>query len=413
MPTLFREPWARNAAAITTGMFATFFGYSFFVPFLALYYQEFGLTPTESAAWAGFTGLAQGLGFAISAPLWGMLADRIGRKPMVVRAMFASSAGIAVIPFFDSPLAVLLLILGRGFLAGPGTASMALVSAQTPPRQLARVIGWLEGAQVLGLSIGLAIGAVMAALIGISNTFLAGGGLGLLGSVVVLVFVREDFQRPERYQPAVGQGLLQRLGGGLRQARATVNPTIMFSFLLMGGVWMSQQGAGYILPLRIQQLTDPGLVALYAGLIQSAFSVTTFLGVVLAARSGQRLGYRRTFFIGLILVMALYVPQGLSSSLPVIAATRTIQGLFTGLMMPLARALVSFASDPEDRGTVYGLSGVVGGLGTATGPLIISTILVGAIGIGPAIAMVAICFIPAFSSLIFRREIDAIAAAQR
>ena len=403
-------PWVRNAVAVVGGMFATFCGFSFFVPFLALHLQDLGLSPAESAAWVGYIGFVQGVGFATSAPLWGMLADRVGRKPMVVRAMAASSAGMLLLPVFDSALAVLLIILGRGLLAGPGTAAVALVSAVTPRDRLAMVLGWIDAAQVLGISLGLAAGGMLAATIGIQKTFVAGGCFGMLGALLVLLMAREDFVRPQKFQAPSGRNRLRRVGGALAQARATLNPTIVFAFLLSSGVWMSQQGTGYIMPLRVQEIASPDQVPLFTGLAASVFAATMFGGVLLASRLAGRWGYRQVLFAGLIGTTVLFLPQGLAGELWPFMLARALQGFCTGLVMPLGRALIAFASDRSDRGTVYGLSGVFGGVGTATGPLLFGTLLTTAIGVGPAFMLGALCFLPALLSLLRRHEINALAA---
>ncbi len=400
----------RNALAVVGGMFATFCGFSFFVPFLALHLQDLGLTPSESAAWAGYTGFAQGLAFAISAPLWGMLADRVGRKPMVVRAMAASSVGILLIPFFDSALAVLLIILGRGLLAGPGTAAVALVSAVTPRDRLAMVLGWIDAAQVLGISLGLAAGGLLAAVIGIQRTFVAGGCFGLLGALLVLLVAREQFVRPQKLRAPAGQGLVRRLGGGMAQARATLNPTIVFAFLLSMGLWMSQQGVGFIMPLRVQEFAEPERVALFTGLAASVFAAAMFGGVLVAARLARRCGYRQTLFVGIIGTALLFVPQGLSDELWPFLLARALQGFCAGLVAPLGRALIAFASDQADRGTVYGLSGLFAGTGTAFGPLLFGSVLTTTIGVGPAFVLGSVCFLPALVTLLRRNEINALAA---
>ena len=402
--------WLRNALAVVGGMFFTFSGFSFFVPFLALHLQDLGLSARESAQWAGYTGFVQGVGFAVSAPLWGMLADRIGRKPMVVRAMAASAIGLLLIPFVDSALAVLLIILIRGFVAGPGTAAVALVSAVTPRHRLAMVVGWIDAAQVLGVSFGLAAGGLLASAIGIQRTFIAGGCFGLLGALLVLLVARERFVRPQKLRAPAGQGLLRRLVGGMAQARATLNPTIIFAFLLSLGIWMSHQGIGLILPLRVQEIAKPDQVALYTGVAASIFAAAMFGGVLLAARLARICGYRQILFAAIIAVTVLFIPQGLTGELWPFLLARALQGFAAGLVMPLGRALIAFASDPADRGTVYGLSGAFSGFGTAIGPLLFGTLLTTTIGVGPAFVVGSLCLLPAFLALLRRGEINALAA---
>ncbi len=391
-------------------MFATYCGLSFFIPFLALHLQNLGLSPSESATWAGYTGFAQGLTFAVSAPFWGMLGDRIGRKPMAVRGIAFSALGILLIPFFDSALAVFLIISARGLLAGPGSPAIALVAAETPSNRLAMVVGWIDAAQVLGSVMGLAAGGFLAAAIGIQNTFLVGGVFGLAGALLVLLLARERFVRQEQYRAPSGQSLLRRLGGSLAQARATVNPTVMFAFLLSGGLWMTHLGIGYIIPLRVQEMAVPGQVPLFTGLAASIFAATMFGGVLLAPRLARRWGYRQILFAGTIGTVVLFLPQGFTEGLGLLLLARALQGFCAGLITPLGRTLIAFASDRADRGTVYGLWGVFYGGGAAMGPLVFGSLLTPWLGVGPAIALMAVCLVPALVSLLRRGEINSLVA---
>ncbi len=404
------ETWLRTALAVVGGMFATHANLSFFMPFLVLYLQEIGLTAGESAVWAGYIGFIQGLAFAVGAPFWGMLGDRIGRKPMAVRGIALSALGTLLVPFANSAPIVFLIIMGRGLLAGPGSAALALVSSVTPRRRLATVVGWIDAAQVLGSVIGLAAGGLLAAAIGIRETFLVGGGFGLLGALVVLLFARERFVRPPSLATPTGLSPLQRLAGILARARSTVNPTVLFACLLSGGFWMTNLGINYIIPLRVQEMTDPARVPLFTGLAASIFAATMFAGVVLAARLADRWGYRQVLFVGILGMVVLFLPQGFTGDLALFVAARALQGFCAGLINPLGRTLIALASDPADQGTVYGISGLFMGTGAAMGPLVFGSLFTPWLGVGPAIALMAVCLVPALLSLLRRSEINALAA---
>ena len=405
-----RTAWMRTALALVGGMFATYANLSFFMPFLVLYLQEIGLSPGESATWAGYIGFIQGLAFAVGAPFWGMLGDRIGRKPMAVRGLALSALGTLLVPFVNSAPAVFLIIMGRGLLAGPGSAAIALVASVTPRHRLAMVVGWIDAAQVLGSVVGLAAGGLLAVAFGIRNAFVVGGVFGLLGALLVLLFATERFVRPPKIAAPAGMSPVRQLIGGARRARATVNPTAMFAFMLSGGFWMANLGINYIIPLRIQELADSAQVPLYTGLATSIFAATMFAGVLLASRLADRWGYRQVLFAGILGMVVLFLPQGFGGDLAVFMAARALQGFCAGLITPLGRTLIAFASAPADRGTVYGLSGLFMGGGAAMGPLVFGSLLTPRLGVGTAIALMAVCLVPALLLLLRRREINALAA---
>ncbi len=91
------EPWRRNLYVIFIAEFIVITGFSFVIPFMPLFMQELGsLTGTEAAFWTGIATSASGLAMFLSAPIWGTVADRWGKKPMVLRAMFGASAILAL-----------------------------------------------------------------------------------------------------------------------------------------------------------------------------------------------------------------------------------------------------------------------------------------------------------------------------
>src|SRR5437868_15474150 len=96
--------WKRNLYALWLAQMLTIIGFSLRAPFLPFYIKELGATSFESQAlWSGAVNAGGAAVMAISAPLWGIIADRYGRKPMVLRAMFAGSVTIALMGLAQRP----------------------------------------------------------------------------------------------------------------------------------------------------------------------------------------------------------------------------------------------------------------------------------------------------------------------
>src|ERR1700761_2974574 len=86
--------WRRNLAICVFGSFTTLVSLSMLLPFLPLYVAQLGVkSPADVVQWSGVAFGATFFGTAITAPIWGRLADRYGRKPMLVRA----ALGMAVV----------------------------------------------------------------------------------------------------------------------------------------------------------------------------------------------------------------------------------------------------------------------------------------------------------------------------
>src|SRR5580698_1016593 len=86
--------WRRNLAVRVFGSFTTLVSLSMLLPFLPLYVQQLGVTSSSAVIqWSGVAFGATFLRTAVIAPIWGHLADRYGRKPMLVRA----AIGMAIV----------------------------------------------------------------------------------------------------------------------------------------------------------------------------------------------------------------------------------------------------------------------------------------------------------------------------
>jgi MFS transporter, DHA1 family, multidrug resistance protein len=86
--------WQRNVWALSLSVFIAFVGFQFFSPFLPLYVRELGVTdPSAIALWSGVLAAVTPTVSGFLAPLFGRLADRFGRKMMLIRSL----AGFTVI----------------------------------------------------------------------------------------------------------------------------------------------------------------------------------------------------------------------------------------------------------------------------------------------------------------------------
>src|SRR5438094_1316881 len=80
--------WQRNVWALALTVFVAFVGFQFFSPFLPLYIHELGVTdPRRIALWSGVIAAVTPAMSGILAPLFGRLADRFGRKMMLIRSL--------------------------------------------------------------------------------------------------------------------------------------------------------------------------------------------------------------------------------------------------------------------------------------------------------------------------------------
>ena len=180
--------WQRNNYATMLALVLVCITFSFTVPFLPLYLEQMSdLSGADAAMWAGIaTGLG-GLALFITGPIWGALGDRFGRKAMLVRALFGGALGLLLIGLATSVWQVVVIRTFIGVMAGAGPAGMAMVSAGTPSKHLAKSLGQFQAVTLAGMAIGPVIASVMISFWSYSTTFVIGGILMFSGTFVAVI----------------------------------------------------------------------------------------------------------------------------------------------------------------------------------------------------------------------------------
>src|SRR5437660_5296510 len=184
--------WRRNLAALWLAELTAILGFSFAFPFLPLFLHQDLHIPAgpQLAFWTGITGGATGLALACTAPIWGRLADRYGRKPMLVRAMVGGGISVGLMGLSQSALQLTVLRGVQGASSGSVAAATALVATETPAPHLAWALGILSSAISLGSAVGPAAGGLAANFVGLRAIFVGGGVLLLLATIPVLFVVK-------------------------------------------------------------------------------------------------------------------------------------------------------------------------------------------------------------------------------
>jgi DHA1 family multidrug resistance protein-like MFS transporter len=138
--------WRRILYVSFVAQTLSLIGFSFVFPFLPLYIQTLGVHGRAVPLWSGVISFGLSIAMALVAPVWGTLADRYGRKPMVVRAMAGGVVTTGLLIIAPNVWVVLLLRILQGILAGSVAASQALVASVTPREEMAFSMGLMQAA---------------------------------------------------------------------------------------------------------------------------------------------------------------------------------------------------------------------------------------------------------------------------
>jgi DHA1 family multidrug resistance protein-like MFS transporter len=331
---------------------------------MPLYLPELGVvSPAAVNMWAGVLTSATSCVAIFTSPLWGGLADRYGRKLMVLR----STLGIAIFTFLmgiaQGPWQMLGLRAGMGALAGFSSASVVMVASSVPERRLGYSLGWMSTGQLVGSLVGPLVGGGIADLTGSYRVpFYFGGAICFAGFLVTLLCVPERFTPPDasKTKPSLISGFRMVIGsGGLM---AVIMVMMMGQFSTMAVLPVVTLYVREILGVRPD-------IATLGGLAFSATGLAGVLAVPFLGRRSDRIGYRRTLLICLFGAALFTLPMALPLGYWPFVLERFGLGLFVGAVLPVSNAMVGRLTAPAQRGMAYGVISSAYFVGNSTGPI--------------------------------------------
>ncbi len=360
--------WRLNLYAIWLAEFLAIVGFSLRAPFLPFFLEDLGVDSDASVAlWSGLINAGGAGVMAIAAPRWGALADRRGRRPMLLRAMFASTLTVGLMGFATAPWQLLGLRFIEGAFSGTVTAAIALVAVTTPKDRLGYSLGIVQMAIFSGSALGPLFGGILGDQIGYRATFFVAGGMLFTGGLIVLFAVREQFTPVPR-----------KTGGptGLRAFRtssAWMFTGVMGSMILiLFAARFASSAVQPIVPIFIGQLGDTFLglsPASVSGLALGMLGLTSAFSSIYFGRLGDRKGHQ-PILLGCAFASALiYLPMGLANASWQMVLLQGLFGIAAGGLTPAANAIIANRSAPEQRGTIFGVTAAAGSLGGFFGPL--------------------------------------------
>ena len=355
--------WRRNLAALWLAEFTAILGFSFVFPFLPLFLHRELHIPNgpELSFWAGVAASATGFALALTSPIWGRLADRYGRKPMLIRAMIGGGISVGLMGLSQSALQLTVLRGIQGASSGTVAAATALVATETPAAHLAWGLGILSSAISLGSAVGPAAGGL--ATIGLRAIFLAGGAMLLLAAIPVLFVVRE---RPRSMVRTEAPRTMEVL----RLARSGAVGALAVLIIAQGLQQTSYGAAQQLVVLRLLELTGTKEAQSLTGLTFAAAGIATALASLTYHRLLRRTTYRR-LLIGGALLLGLALLGAATAAIPaVLIVAFVIASFFSGALIPAFGAMIGLESPAIVQATVFGVGSSAIALGFGLGPLL-------------------------------------------
>ena len=355
--------WKRNLAICVFGSFSTAVSLTLLLPFLPLYVEQLGVTQDAAIIeWSGIAFGATFLGTGLTAPLWGYLADRHGRKPMLVRAAIGMAIIMPMIGLAHNVYELTLLRLAAGVIGGYASSATLLVATQTPVDKSGWALGVLSTGALAGTMIGPLIGGLLPSLIGIRNTFFLTGSVIAVAALVTIFFVKEDFvPRSARNDSHPSDSLNAQKPSMLIVAS-------MFGTAML--VLFSNMSIEPIITIYLKALyVAPAHIVLYAGIVMAASAFGSILAAAPLGRLADRIGGWRVIIYCLFAASILMLPQAFVSAWWQLAVLRFLMGMALAGLLPSVAKVIRRSVPEHALGKVLGYSQSAQYAGQVLGPL--------------------------------------------
>lgn len=349
------EHWKRSVFVIWFAETVAIIGFNFIMPFLPYYIQTLGINDFKQISlWAGLLGTAPSITLVIAMPFWGAIADRVGRKFMLVRAILFGSIILFLMGMAKNVEQLFFLRLAQGLFTGTIISAMALISSIIPKEDSGFGFGLIHTSIFAGVFLGPVIGGITIDKIGYRNSFFISSSLLMLATIITIFFVKEQFKRNKEKEKR-----------SFEIIKGEILPFLSFLFLVQFASTITSP----IFPLFIQKLigSERSLTSI-AGIIIGVSSFVASLSSLFSQRLSGIIGYRKFLSFSLACAGIFLLFQGLAKTIVLLFIFRVMASFFGGGIRPVLYTIINKKISREDSGKVFGLTGSFSGIGSSAGP---------------------------------------------
>ena len=342
-------------------VFVDMIGFLIVLPLLPYYAERLGGTPFLVGALVSTFALAQ----LASAPLWGRLSDRYGRRPMILAGLLISAVSYVL---FETASTVALLFISRfvqGAAGGTVGVVQAYVSDSVPSEDRAKALGWLTAATSAGVMLGPAIGSLAAAY-----GFIGPGYLAAI--LCVLNFLFGLWWLPESDRGKEARQTDTRPKGATREAMVDVlaHPrgsvgSMVWIYALGMMAFMAMNGVLALFLERRFGITEEtiGWFFVYVG------AASLVMRTLVLGRAVRRFGEIQVLRAGSLFMAIALATVPFARNVWEFSLAVLFMPIGTALLFPATTSQVSKRANPSQTGLILGVQQSFGGIARMIGPL--------------------------------------------
>ncbi|WP_447884372.1 multidrug efflux MFS transporter MdtG [Serratia fonticola] len=355
--------WQRNLFITWLGCFLTGAAFSLIMPFLPLYVEALGVTGHQSLnMWSGLVFSITFLFSAIASPFWGSLADRRGRRLMLLRSALGMGIVMVLMGMAQNIWQFLALRAVLGLLGGFIPNANALIATQVPRHRSGWALGTLSTGGVSGALIGPLIGGLLADQYGLRPVFF------ITAAVLFICFLLTLFCVREQFTPVQKKDMLHA-----RQVFASLkSPKLILSLFITTMIIQIATGSiAPILTLYVRELAgNISNLAFVSGLIASVPGVAALMSAPRLGKLGDRIGPERILVFMLVISVLLLIPMTFVQTPWQLGVLRFLLGAADGALLPAVQTLLIYNCTNQVAGRIFSYNQSFRDIGNVSGPLL-------------------------------------------
>jgi len=354
------RPWVGLLVLFTVAGLAETLFYGQINAFTPIYLADLGLAPADVAAWTGSTvAIASAFGL-LFLPMWGALADRYARQPLIVRSFGVLALAAAGMTVSRSPWAFLASRALTALALGNSGLMMTTLSERAPTGRHGLAFSIMNGAAPIGAFLGPLVGGPVVDRLGFRSLMAIDAGLLVLVTLLVAVGYRDSYRgrstRPVLRMAWESVTLLVRT-----PSLRALFPAL---FLLFGG-WMM---AFTYVPLAAAAIYAGPDEASAVGIVMGTAGLMAMILGPLVGAAADRWGHRRVVLIGAAATVVLWPLPALAPGFHLFTGLWGILNGVVSSVFAISFVLLARSVGPEQRGRVMSFAYLPINVGLLIGP---------------------------------------------
>lgn len=351
--------WKKNLIFIWISQFLAMVGFGCCMPFIPLLLRE-NLHIDDEQLRGGYVAVYYLTGMTslcIATAVWGGLADRFGRKIMLLRASYMAALFYPLLALAPNFGVLVTIRFVCSFFSGTVNPAQTLLVSTTPEEKHGFVLGTLSTSLWSGNMVGYLAGGLIVHYCGFTEAFLTCGVIYLISALLIQFFVKENFNfKQEKKKREIAKRSFSKL----------LSPAViwlMALFLLMGAARRIEEP---FLAMQVELVHGYENAAFYTGITSAAAALGGVFSGILIGTLCDHFMPRKLIVPVLIMSSAGTLAQALSINMEMLIVSRFLTYFAAGGLQPILQMMLTKITRPELRGTYFGWSG---SLNTAGGIL--------------------------------------------